>query len=446
KSTLCAKDNEYNNLALVGPIVNLHRKMAQLLGFRSYADMVLEKRMATDRAHVDDLLNRLFEAYYPFCVKEKEELEAFAREQMGDDYVMQPWDQSYWTHKLQKARYDLDSEMLRPYFELSQVKKGVFGLASRLYGISFVPRTDIEVYNKEVEVFEVQDADGSFLGLLYTDFHPRENKRSGAWMSTFRDQYIDKDGKDQRPLVSVVMNFTRPTDDKPALLSLGEVNTFLHEFGHALHALFSQVKFEAQSCTNVQWDFVELPSQFMENYATEPEFLRTFAFHYQTGEPMPQELIDRILRSNNFMVATGCIFQVALARLDMAYYSRTEDFEGDAREFENETWKDIKTMNRLPGECMTTHFSHIMCGGYSAGYYSYKWAEVLDADAFSLFQERGIFDRATAESFRREVLSRGDTEHPMTLYRRFRGQEPTIDALLRRNGIAPTSSSKRKEK
>ena len=434
--TLCTHDNENNNLPLIPRIVNLRRQLANILGYSNFADFVLERRMAKDIPHVQSLLHDLLEAYMATARKELEEVTALARETEGEDYEMQPWDFSYYSHKLRMQRYNIDSEILRPYFELSKVKEGVFGLATRLYGITFHKHTDIDVYHPDVEAWEVRDKDDSYLGILYTDFHPRESKQSGAWMTTYKEQWIDEDdGSDSRPHASVTMNFTKPTDTKPALLTLGEVETFLHEFGHSLHALFSKVRFESLSCTNVYWDFVELPSQFMENYATEPEFLNTFARHYETGKPLPQELIDRIIRSKNFMAAYACIRQVSLGMLDMAYYTLTDDFDADVMTFEQEVWKACQLLPQIPGTCMTTQFGHIMSGGYAAGYYSYKWAEVLDADAFSVFQEHGIFDKETATRFRNEILSRGGTEAPMTLYKRFRGGEPTIDALLRRNGI-----------
>ena len=433
--SICTHDNEYNNLPLIPQIVNLRRRLANMLGYKTFADFILERRCAENVENVERLLHDLLEAYLPTARKEMDEITALARETEGKDYEMKPWDFSYYSHKLKMLRYNIDSEMLRPYFELSRVKDGVFGLATRLYGITFHRRTDIAVFHPDVEAWEVQDKDGSHLGVLYTDFHPRPSKQSGAWMTTFKEQWIDKEDGDSRPHASLTMNFTKPTDTKPALLTLGEVETFLHEFGHALHALFSRVRFESLSCTNVYWDFVELPSQFMENYVTEPDFLNTFARHYETGEPLPQEYIERIIRSKNFMVGYSCVRQVSLGLLDMAYYTLTEDFDADVMAFEQEACKACQLMPRVPGACMSVQFGHIMSGGYAAGYYSYKWAEVLDADAFAAFKEHGIFDTETANRFRSEVLSRGASEPPMTLYRRFRGQEPTIDALLERNGI-----------
>ncbi len=325
--------------------------------------------------------------------------------------------------------------MLRPYFQLDKVIDGVFGLAHRLYGITFKENKDIPVYHPDVKAYEVFDKDGSYLAVFYADFYPRKGKHDGAWMTEFQGQYINHKGENIRPHVSVVMNFTKPTPEKPALLTLGEVETFLHEFGHSLHGMFANTRFASLSGTNVWWDFVEMPSQFMENYAVEKEFLRTFAFHYKTGEPLPDELVDRIVRSRNFNVAYGCLRQVSFGLLDMAYYTQREAFTADIQAFEKNAWKDAILLPQLPDTCMTTQFSHIMAGGYAAGYYSYKWAEVLDADAFSVFKRNGIFDQATAQRFRDCILSKGGTENPMTLYKRFRGQEPTIDALLVRDGI-----------
>lgn len=326
--------------------------------------------------------------------------------------------------------------MLRPYFELEQVKKGVFGLAEKLYGITFRKNTEIPVYHKEVEAFEVFDKDGKFLAVLYTDFHPRPGKRAGAWMTSYKDQWIDKKtGKNSRPHVSVVMNFTKPTENKPALLTFNEVETFLHEFGHSLHGMFANSTYRSLSGTNVYWDFVELPSQIMENFAIEKDFLNTFARHYQTGEVLPDELIKRLVDASNFNVAYACLRQISFGLLDMAWYTHNTPFEGDVKAYEQEAWKDAQILPVVQEACMSTQFSHIFAGGYAAGYYNYKWAEVLDADAFSLFKQKGIFNQEVADSFRNNILSKGGTEHPMILYKRFRGQEPSIDALLIRNGI-----------
>jgi len=457
RNTICTHDNPENNLDICKRLVNLRREIAQLLGYKTYADYVLRHRMAGSVRGVYRLLDDLIDAYKPTAVKEREELrKEFSRhektpknstgaEQGSDALRMEPWDTAYYSHQLQMKKFNIDAEMLRPYFQLDKVIGGVFGLATRLYGITFSENTAIPVYHPDVKAYEVHDADGTFLAVFYADFHPRQGKQGGAWMTQYQGQWMERvdvkrpfdpdNCKNVRPHVSVVMNLTKPTDDKPALLTLSEVETFLHEFGHSLHGMFANTRFESLSGTNVWWDFVELPSQFMENYAVEKEFLRTFAFHYQTGEPLPDELIDRIVRSRNFMAATACMRQVSLGLLDMAYYTQKSEFTADIMPFEKQAWKKAILGRQREDTCMTVQFSHIMAGGYAAGYYSYKWAEVLDADAFAVFKRHGIFDRKTAQSFRDNILSRGGTEPPMALYRRFRGGEPTIDALLRRNGI-----------
>ena len=435
-NSICTHENENNNFENVRQLVNLRQQLAQVMGHKTYADFVLERRMAKDVAHVTDLMDKLLEAYRPVAEKEVAEIEQHAKEKEGENFVLQPWDFSHYGYLLKMQRYNIDSEMLRPYLRLEKVQEGVFGLATRLYGITFEHAADIPVYHPDVVAYRVKDTDGTFLAVLLADFHPRANKQSGAWMTTYREQWVeDKTGENVRPIVSIVMNFTKPTKERPALLTLGEVETFLHEFGHALHAIFSQVKYEALSCTNVYWDFVELPSQFMENYATEPEFLATFAYHYQTGEPMPEELIRRIRESRNFQCGYACCRQVSFCLLDMAYYTLCTPLTQDIRSFESQAWERAMVLKTLDDSCMSVRFGHIMSGGYSAGYYSYKWAEVLDADAFSVFQQEGIFNTDTAARFRREILSRGCSEHPMTLYKNFRGEEPGIDALLHRNGI-----------
>ena len=435
RNTECMEGNDEDNTEICKRLVNLRRETAQLLGYDTYADYVLKHRMATNVENVYRLLDDLIEAYRPAAMEEKQEMEALAKELEGNDFTLEEWDTAFYAHQLKLRKYDLDAEMLRPYLELSRVIDGVFGLATRLYGITFRPAPDIPVYHLDVKAYEVYDADGRFLAVFYADFYPRQGKNGGAWMTEYRGQWIDSDGENHRPHVSVVMNFTKPTAEKPALLTLGEVETFLHEFGHALHGMFANTRFESLSGTNVWWDFVELPSQFMENFAVEREFLHTFAIHYETGEPLPDELIDRIVRSRSFMAATQCLRQVSLGLLDMAYYTQRKPFEADILSFEKQAWKKAIIGRQRNDTCMTVQFSHIMAGGYAAGYYSYKWAEVLDADAFSVFKAHGIFDRQTAQRFRKEILSKGGTEHPMTLYKRFRGGEPTIDALLARDGI-----------
>ena len=433
-NTQCTHDNEYNNLEIVKKLVNLRLERAQLLGFRTAADYVLTRRMAENSDRVYQLLNQLLEAYTPTAHQEVAEVQALAKELEGNDFELMPWDWAYYSEKLKEKKFNLNEEALRPYFELNRVIGGVFGLATKLYGITFQVNKDIPVYHPDVTAYEVFDKDGSFLAVLYTDFHPRASKRSGAWMTSYKEQWKDEKGN-SRPHVSVTMNFTKPSDSQPALLTFSEVNTFLHEFGHALHGMFANTTYQSLSGTNVYWDFVELPSQIMENFAIEKEFLNTFAKHYETGENIPEEMIQRLVDASNFNVAYACLRQLSFGLLDMAWYTRTEPFEGDVRAYEKQAWSQAQVLPSCEETCMTVQFSHIMAGGYSAGYYSYKWAEVLDADAFSLFQEKGIFNPETANSFRENVLSKGGTEHPMVLYKRFRGQEPGIDALLKRNGI-----------
>ena len=434
-NTLCTHENETNNIDICKRLINIRRETAQLLGYDTYADYVLVKRMASNVANVYKLLDDLIDAYKPTAVAEKEELKQMAKRMNGEDFKLMPWDGAFYSHKLQLEKYNVDAEMVRPYFELSKVINGVFGLATRLYGITFQENKDIPVYHPDVKAYEVFDKDGSYLAVLYADFYPRKGKQGGAWMTSYQDQWINQKGENIRPHVSLVMNFTKPTADKPALLTLGEVETFLHEFGHSLHGMFANTRFSSLSGTNVWWDFVELPSQFMENFSLEREFLSTFAYHYKTGEPMPDDLIQRLIDGRNFAVASACLRQVSFGLLDMAYYTKEKPFEDDLIKFEKKAWEKAIIGTQLENTCMTVQFSHIMAGGYSAGYYSYKWAEVLDADAFAVFKREGVFNRETAQRFRDCILSKGGTEHPMTLYKRFRGGEPTIDALLERNGI-----------
>ena len=435
-NTKCTHDNACNNLEIVKKIANIHLEIAQLLGYDNFAEYNLVERMAKNSESVYKLLNQLLDAYTPTARKEYAEVQILARQEQGEDFILMPWDWVYYSHKLKDRKFNINDEMLRPYFELNQVKEGVFGLATKLYGITFKKNPDIPVYHKDVDAYEVFDKDGKYLAVLYTDFHPRAGKRSGAWMTSYKGQWIEgKTGKNSRPHVSIVMNFTKPTQSKPALLTFSEVETFLHEFGHSLHEMFADTTYHSLSGTNVYWDFVELPSQLMENFAIEKEFLHTFARHYLTGELIPDELVQRIVDSSNFNVAYACLRQISFSLLDMAWYTRNTPFEGDVRAYEKKAWDKAQILPTVEETCMSTQFSHIFAGGYSAGYYSYKWAEVLDADAFSLFKQKGIFNQEVAESFRKNILSKGGTEHPMTLYKRFRGQEPTIDALLIRNGI-----------
>lgn len=435
-NTKCTNDNEYNNIENVKAIANTRMEIAQLLGFDNFAAYNLQERMAENSDAVYNLLNQLIDAYTPVAQGELNEVQTLARQTEGNDFVIMPWDWSFYSNKLKDEKFNLNEEMLRPYFEIENVKKGVFGLATQLYGITFKKNPDIQVYHKDVDAYEVYDKDGTYLAVLYTDFHPRAGKRAGAWMTEFKGQWIDeKTGENNRPHVMLVMNFTKPTEDKPALLSYDEVKTFLHEFGHGLHGIFANTTYESMSGTSVYRDFVELPSQILENYTTEKEFLNTFAKHYQTGEIIPDDLIVRINDAANFNAAYACMRQVSFGLLDMGWHTRNAAFDGDVRGFEKQAWAKAQILPVVDDACMSTQFSHIFAGGYAAGYYSYKWAEVLDADAYSRFRNEGLFNSDVAQSFRDNILSKGGTEHPMELYKRFRGQEPTIDALLIRNGI-----------
>ena len=432
--TQCTHDNEFNNLDLVKTLVSLRLRRAQLLGYPCVADFVLTRRMAENSERVYQLINQLLNAYAPTAKKEMFELQALAKELEGENFELMPWDLAYYAEKLKEKKFNFNEEELRPYFELGQVIQGVFGLATLLYDITFKENKEIPVYHPDVKAYEVHDKSGDFLAILYADFHPRAGKRSGAWMTSYKEQWKDEKGN-SRPHVSVTMNFTKPSEERPALLTFSEVNTFLHEFGHALHGIFADTTYSSMSGTNVFWDFVELPSQFMENFATEKEFLNTFAKHYQTGASIPEELVQRIIDSSNHLVAYSCLRQLSFGLLDMAWYTRTTPFDGDVKVYEKDAMEKAQMFPTLKEACMSVQFPHIMSGGYAAGYYSYKWAEVLDADAFSHFKDYGLFNKEVANSFRENVLSKGGTEHPMTLYKRFRGQEPSIDALMKRNGI-----------
>lgn len=405
------------------------------MGFKNYAEYALEHTMAKNSANVYKLLNQLLEAYKPIAINEYNAVEGFALGTEKENITVMPWDWSYYSEKLRDIRFKVNDEMTRPYFELSNVKKGVFGLATQLYGITFKENKKIQVYHPEVDAYEVYDADGKFLAILYTDFFPRDGKQSGAWMNNIKAQYKDKDGKDSRPQIVIVMNFTRPTDTKPSLLSFDEVNTLLHEFGHSLHGMLAQGTYSSLSGTSVYRDFVELPSQIMENWLTEKEFLDQIAVHYQTGEKIPQEMIQSLVNASNFNAGYLCCRQLSFGLLDMAWHTLEQPFDGDVAAFEKKAWAPTVIMPEVPEALMGTSFGHIFSGGYAAGYYGYKWAEVLDADAFSVFKSKGIFNKEVAKSFRDNILSKGGTEDPAVLYKRFRGQEPTIDALLIRNGI-----------
>lgn len=429
-----ATSGEFDNRPVLRDIVNTRRQISVLLGEQSYAQFALRRRMAEKPEAVYHLLDKLSEAYLPVAKSEVAAVQGFAVGVEGKNIKIEPWDWSYYSEKLKSAQFDINDEILRPYFKLENVQKGVFGLATKLYGVTFKKNPKIPTWNKEVEAWEVFDKDGSYLAILYTDFHPRQGKRSGAWMSDINEQHR-LNGKDIRPQVSITMNFTRSTDTKPSLLTYDEVTTFLHEFGHSLHGMFSEVNYRSQAGTNVYRDFVELPSQVMENWASEKEFLDGFAVHYKTGEKIPFELIQKIKAAENFNIAYACMRQLSFGYLDMAWHGLTSDFNGDPFRFEREAWAKAVVLPQ-PLDCMmSTTFDHIFAGGYAAGYYSYKWAEVLDADAYAYFTRNQIFDTETAASFRENVLSKGGTEPPMQLYKRFRGQEPGIEALLKRNGI-----------
>lgn len=425
---------EYNNLEILTEIADTRRQIANLLGHKTYAEHSLINTMAKNPEAVYELLGNLRDAYKPALQVELDELTAFASELEGKSVSIMPWDYSYYSNKHRAAKYAFDEEALRPYFELNNTINGVFGLATRLYGLTFTENPDIEVYHPDVKAFEVKDKDGSYLGVIYTDFFPRSSKRPGAWMTGFKDQFITEDGVNSRPHVSIVMNFTKPTADTPSLLTPYEVETFLHEFGHSLHGLLANTKYSSMSGTSVYRDFVELPSQFNENYLTEREFLDGFARHYKTGEAIPDALVRGLIESSQYGAAYQCLRQLMFGYLDMAYYTTTEKVT-DPFEFEVKATADVQVFDPVEGCIVAPQFNHIFSGGYAAGYYSYKWAEVLDADAFSVFKQNGIFDQKTAQSFRDNVLSRGGTENPSELYRRFRGGEPTIDALLIRDGI-----------
>ena len=432
-SSKAFKNNEFDNRENVKKIVALRLEMAQLLGYKNYAVYALERRMAMNPAEVYRLLGDLYEASHNKAVQEKAEVQEYA-DKIGFEGEIIPWDWAFYSEKLKVEKFDLNDEMLKPYFELNRVIDGVFGLATALYGITFKQNNLIQGYNEEVVPYEVFEEDGKFLSVLYTDFHPRSGKQGGAWMNDFKGQWKEN-GIDSRPHITIVMNFTRPTETKPALLTFEEVETFLHEFGHALHGMLANSTYSGLSGTNVYRDFVELPSQILENWAVEKEFLDRFAVHYKTGEKIPEELVKKIVDSRNYLAGYLSNRQISFGYLDMAWHSLEVPFVGDVKEFEEKAWEKTRIFPVIPGVCMSTQFGHLFAGGYAAGYYSYKWAEVLDADAFSVFKEKGLFNREAAKSFRENILEKGGTEHPMILYKRFRGQEPTVDSLLERSGL-----------
>ena len=437
---------EFDNTQIIIDIVNTRLALANLFGKQTYAEKSLHKTMAETPEQVYKLLDQLRESYMPAAKQEVEELQQFATAN-GFYATLQPWDWSYYSKKLKIEKYSVSDDDIRPYFELEAVKQGVFGLAKRLYGLTFKENKAIQVYNPEVTAYEVFDEKGKFLAVYYADFHPRDGKRGGAWMNDFQGQWMDGK-KDHRPHIVNVMNFTRPTADKPALFTYDEVETFLHEFGHGLHGMLTRCQYSALSGTNVPRDFVELPSQFNENFLGEKEFLDTFAKHYKTGEPMPQELIDKIKRAQTYHAAYACVRQLSFGYLDMAWHTLSAPFAVPADlttveaviKFGNDAMRSVQVLPDVPGTQMETAFTHIFSGGYAAGYYSYKWSELLDADAFSVFkaaqQKNGsIFDKKAASLFRKHILERGGTEPAADLYRKFRGGEPSINALLERDGI-----------
>ncbi len=427
------QQNDKNNEETIRQIVNLRMERAKLLGYPNHAQYVLEERMAETPEKVTQFLNQLHEASRPFALKEFEELKSFAKSQ-GFNEKFERWDWSYFSEKLKNSKYGFDEQQVKPYFKLENVIDGVFGLATRLYGITFKENATIPVYHPDVKAYEVFDQDGTFLSVLYMDFFPRDGKRGGAWMTEYRAQ-SNLDGKMERPIVSLVCNFTKPTETKPSLLTFYEVTTFLHEFGHGLHGMLANSKYPGLSGTAVYRDFVELPSQIMENWGTQKEWLDLFATHYETGEKIPADLVQKLIDAENYQAGYTSERQLSFGMNDMAWHSITEPMTGSVVEFEQKALAPTDLFEPLPGYCLSSAFSHIFAGGYAAGYYGYKWAEVLDADAFDAFKQNGIFDQATATSFRKNILEKGGTEHPMELYKAFRGKEPSIEPLLVRSGL-----------
>ncbi len=428
-----ALGGEYDNTGIVKKIVNTRLKMANLLGYKCYADYVLENRMAENTKTVNDFLAELLAETKSYADADYRMVADYAAS-LGFEGELMPWDWAYYTEKYKDEKYALNDELVKPYLKLENVKKGVFMLANKLYGLNFTPNEKIAVYHPDVTAYDVTDADGRFMAVLYLDFFPRASKRSGAWMTEFRGTKIE-DGKETRPLVSLVMNFTKPTETTPSLLTFDEMETFLHEFGHALHGMLGEGKYESLTGTSVYRDFVELPSQIMENWATEKEFLDLWAVHYGTGEPIPAEIVDRIVAAQNYLAAYANVRQLSFGMTDMAWHTLTEPFDGDVEQFEVASMAPTQVMPVIAGTAMAPSFGHIFSGGYAAGYYGYKWAEVLEADAFSLFKEKGIFSREVASSFRDNILSKGGTEHPMKLYERFRGHKPETKALIEKMGL-----------
>ncbi len=439
---------EFSNTDIIRKIANTRLAIANLLGYKSFAEYQLGHTMAKTPDAVYDLLTQLRDAYKPAQQAEFKELTEFARQSEGPDFVLQPWDYSFWSNKLREAKYSYNEEELRPYFELHNVINGVFGLATKLYGLTFRENPDIPVYHPEVQAFEVIDPQGEYMGVIYTDFFPRDSKRPGAWMTEFKGEWKDDKGEISPSHVSIVMNFTKPTESKPSLLTPYEVETFLHEFGHALHGLFASTKYKSLSGTNVYRDFVELPSQFNENYMTQSRFLNGFARHYKTDEVIPEEYVQKIITSSQFGTAYACLRQLNFGLLDMAWHSIEKPLadDVDVEQFETVAGESVAMFDPVPGSTLSAQFNHIFSGGYAAGYYSYKWAEVLDADAFKAFSETGdIFNPEQAAKFRDNVLKQGGTVDPGQLYKQFRGKAPSIDAMLERDGIKAPSATTQPE-
>ena len=429
-----ALGGEFDNTEIVKKIVDLRIKIANILGYETYADYALETRMAKDKATVNEFIMNLLEPSMEFAKKDVADVFAYAKKNGFEGKRLESWDFSYWSEKYQQAEYSLSAEELKPYFQLESCIDAVFGLATRLYGISFTELNNVPVYHEDVKVYEVKDVDGSHLALFYADFFPRASKRGGAWMTSFRDQSI-RNGVEYRPFITIVCNFTKPTADAPALITHDELTTFLHEFGHALHGIFAEGRYPSLTGTSVSRDFVELPSQIMENWAFEPEYLNSFAKHYQTGEPIPAELIEKIVAAKNYLAGYAQVRQLHYGYLDMAWHSLTELPSEGTVEFESKVLAPYAVMPAVEGAAFSGSFSHIFSGGYSAGYYSYKWAEVLEADAFSLFKEQGIFNTEVAASFRKNILSKGGAEDEAVIYRNFRGHDPQPEALMEKLGL-----------
>lgn len=428
------QNNKQDNKEVIKKMVSLRVEKAKLLGFNTHANLVLERSMASSTKRVTGFLQELLDASLSFGKADVAEVSEYASN-AGLSEPLQQWDFTYYSEKLKTEKFGLNDEMIKPYFKLENVETGVLGLAEKLYGIKFSEVTNIPKYHDEVKTFEVLDEKGKLLSVLYIDYFPRPTKQGGAWMTSFRDQYISDEGSDIRPHISLVTNFTRPTETKPSLLNFREVETFLHEFGHGLHGMLSKVHYESQSGTNVYRDFVELPSQIMENWASEKEWLKQVGVHYKTGKTIPDELIDKIVKSTIFQSGYQTVRQLSFGLNDMAWHTLSEPFNGDIIEFEKQAMKPTELFPPVEGSCLNTAFSHIFDGGYSAGYYGYKWAEVLDADAFEAFKEKGIFNKEVANSFRTNILEKGGTKHPMELYKAFRGHEPSIEPLLKRGGL-----------